>query len=255
MANKLIVIPEEVYRNLLHKKDILADPLDNALVESNENLTKILHDPLTTNDEKYIQYDQKLKKMQSIISDKNEKQLDTSSINTIFPQILKALEDLKPIQNTPQSTPTPPPPPPPPPPPTTPQTGDPFKTPLQETKTFKRTPNSSETPRAVPKSRAEKYIENTEKQNTQYDRVMNYISENKDKFGISDSGKIKTPKGKVVPKSNLTTAVRFMLGMSGHKKPPGFDHLHDQIKDDEDYKKIIFQKGSGIFKPKLWNHC
>ena len=71
----MVVVPEEVYESLLQRdaEKVLRDPLDNKLDESSANIKKTLRDDKMSPTEKSITYDQELKRLRSLIRQKEER--------------------------------------------------------------------------------------------------------------------------------------------------------------------------------------
>ena len=71
MANRMVVIPEDVYNNLLNK-DVLQDGLDKRLTDASIGMTSALHSVGGTSEEKFLKYDQKLKEVQRLLAQRRE---------------------------------------------------------------------------------------------------------------------------------------------------------------------------------------
>lgn len=72
MANRMIVVPEEVYDNLV-SKSTLQDGVDKRLHDASAAMTSALHSITEPNDAKYLKYDQRLKEVQRLLHQRNEK--------------------------------------------------------------------------------------------------------------------------------------------------------------------------------------
>jgi hypothetical protein len=81
-----------MYRDLKSgtAKSVLADPVDNALIEVNQELNAILNDSSLSSDEKYIKYDQKLKQIQNLLVRKRER-TENFTLKSIDPKLMQQL--------------------------------------------------------------------------------------------------------------------------------------------------------------------
>lgn len=88
MANKLVVIPEEVYASLIGSTNVFQSGLDTRLLETNRNLVHSLRGPSNTNTEKYLAHDQSLKQLRNLLGKRNTSQsLETMLANLLIKQL------------------------------------------------------------------------------------------------------------------------------------------------------------------------
>lgn len=103
MANRMIVLPEEIYENLLSKGNVFRDGVESRVMENSRNFSNILHGSQQPSDLKYLLADQQLKSILRQVQQKREHVEDNSGVAHA---LVKALETiLKPqSQSSPVST-------------------------------------------------------------------------------------------------------------------------------------------------------
>ncbi|KAI1710633.1 integrase core domain-containing protein [Ditylenchus destructor] len=93
MSSRLLLLPEEVYENLAQQGNILMDPVDKSLVKTSNELSNILHNPSLSNEQKYLMYDQRLKRQKQLLADKDEK-LSKVQLSSLGPEVLQKLAEI-----------------------------------------------------------------------------------------------------------------------------------------------------------------
>ncbi|KAH7706446.1 hypothetical protein AAVH_26322 [Aphelenchoides avenae] len=92
MANRMIVVPEEVYRNL--QGGVLADPVDTRLTQLSAELAQILSDAngidATRADSAYLAFDQKLKELRRFM--KQRADTGTPALGDVLAQLVQQLK-------------------------------------------------------------------------------------------------------------------------------------------------------------------
>lgn len=99
----MIVVSEDVYKNLLNQNNVLTEPLDSVIIKLNRELSQILHDSKQNNTEKYIRYEQKLKELQKALATKHEN-ANNVAISSINPSVLKQISTSMKTQHVPSTT-------------------------------------------------------------------------------------------------------------------------------------------------------
>ena len=109
MANRMIVVPEEVYDNLI-SKNVLQDGLEKRLLDASNDMASALHSANGNDDDRFARYDQRLKEVRRLLDQRNER---SSSGQGQMVSLLRNIAEG--IQNVaaPPRVPTPQPPPPP----------------------------------------------------------------------------------------------------------------------------------------------
>lgn len=72
MANRMIVVPEEVYESLV-SKSVLQDGSERRLLDASNNMTSALHTASGNDDERFTRYDQRLKEVRRLLDQRNER--------------------------------------------------------------------------------------------------------------------------------------------------------------------------------------
>src|SRR5688572_22114913 len=94
MANRMIVVPEEAYENLLSSRNnVLGKPLDNKIREASDKVTNILHSRGKNPTEKFAAYDQEVKNVRKFMSQRNEHQGETN-LQDLFDNFLQKLQQV-----------------------------------------------------------------------------------------------------------------------------------------------------------------
>jgi hypothetical protein len=110
MANRMIVLPEEVYEGLVNKGSVLQDSLDNQLLRKSGDLTKTIHSHGAPSDRHFTHADQQLKQILRLLKHRRERAADTSMLEGAIQSGLEKFAK----NAAPALPPRPPPPPPPP---------------------------------------------------------------------------------------------------------------------------------------------
>lgn len=91
MANKLIVVPEEVYSNLVSSSNtVFESGVDKRLHETDAALTKTLHASKLPTTEKYYAYDQGLKQVRNLLTQRNAPSTLESLLSNLLLKTLSA---------------------------------------------------------------------------------------------------------------------------------------------------------------------
>jgi len=279
MVNQMIIIPLDVYTNLHEREKILMNPYDISLLNYNKEMAEILADPSITDETKYAKYDQIIKKIKNILSEKSDKNSIESKITNAINSSFSAIAPPDQTQTT-----------------------------KIITKKVHKKPKIklNKKIKGIIKEKNKKEInEGEEDQNSYYSAgsrkasvteepkptsslihetgsskrntrnqlfeknqtiLYEYIKRNSKKFGISEDDKIfKEGNNVTYQGSDLGKLVNYMIRgddiSSRVNKPPGYDQLYKLIKNDPAAFKIIENKQSGkgliqkkkiLFKPTLW---
>lgn len=291
MANKLVVIPEEVYLNLISPANVLQSGVDTRVLETNAKLSRTLHSAAGTNTEKYLEYDQGLKQLRSLLSKRDAPQ----SLETCLAGLL--LKELKSMQKTTTTAET--------------QTQN-VATQSASAQTVDNEPASScdgssstqsdncqpppdvsvtstnnvNTTVSDQSSNLNPTIQrvkqevldagessNAETPKNKVDLLLELILKNPSLYGVTDDGRImRSAQGKPYPKADLHSSLRYIIGEKITQPPPGTDILRENLlaipetanllvteKEEAIEHKFLKVKNEplglvkGEFKPTLWD--
>ena len=93
MSNRMVVLPEEVYKSMINRGSILQDPVDLSALGTHENMTRLLHAQGIPPGEQFTEYDQQLKRLLMLLRHKKETGRDMSLIEKA---IISALANARP---------------------------------------------------------------------------------------------------------------------------------------------------------------
>lgn len=250
MSHKLIVLPEDVYRSMGREtkpSKVLADPLDSALITSSDEMLKILRNPSLSAAEKYAQYDQKLKRVQKILAEREEK-LQNVTLNKVNPNVLSEFADAISTDANP---------------------------PLQQlstqqplTSTPPRISASQATIKASPSGfLSRKAVAAVNERRDRLKQLQHLIGENQQKFGITKNNRVlNDSRAHEITGSNVDRILSYALGIqSFNARPNGTETLLARLRSDPQALKLLgAQSGRGkrlykkriedklAFKPKIW---
>lgn len=91
----MVVVPEAEYENLCkwHAEKVLRNPIDNKIDETSANMSKTLRDDQMNVTEKAAAYDQELKRLRSLIRQKEESATATN-LRSMLDQIVEQFGQL-----------------------------------------------------------------------------------------------------------------------------------------------------------------
>ena len=72
MANRMIVVPEEVYESLV-SKNVLQGGLEKRLLDASNDMASALHSANGNDDDRFTRYDQRLKEVRRLLDQRNER--------------------------------------------------------------------------------------------------------------------------------------------------------------------------------------
>lgn len=244
---RMVVIPEEVYLSLVNQNKSLANPLDSYIVEATNRMNNILQDPTLDDSRKFQLYSNELKRVQKVRADRAEMPTNVN-IKNVAPDLLTST--VNEISTA---------------------VAEKVNTPYHEISESKRSTKSSipNSDVSTPSVNGESHeydstIEKSQKdqraqfptsprveRKKNFEKLRNYLNNNRQKFGIREDGRIfkDAKKHEVYTYSNFETAARALTGLTP-KRPHGMMQLMDAIKLDENIKPLILnfespQKGKG----------
>lgn len=275
MANRMVVIPEEVYDSLMSSRgSVLSDPLDAKLVDSSNNMSRILSDRGKNATEKFARYDQQLKEIRSLAKRRQE---HSSGLNLqdvlsqLVSQLQLSINPLKvPAQPAISELPTLPDPgllarPD----PTAPSVlQKPSSTVANGNQTVEAKPKSSikageitelgvkkQPPIAPPIPKHLRPVKKTQAMEVEasqppdsemgdasvFNTIRARVMANPSAYGVSDKGKIIRPGGRSYFHSSLDESLSHLLGNGGGTAPAGTYILRENLMDDPEIAKILPQ--------------
>lgn len=237
----MVVIPQDVYDNVVVRPGgALRDPLENRLQENSARMTSTLHSRKNP-DEKYLEYDQTLKGVREMLSQRQER----VGLETMLERVLSKLQleprsaaevshtDELPMDSVVTETD---------------ETihAKPHVLPPVSRKTTKR--SIKRTSAVIPKRRPkkEKVVQNTtlepmetakitEAPPTTFERIHKKVMENPTKYGVGADG-IVSHRGST---TKLEDVLRYLLGESSEDAPPGTNAVRSHMLADEDIKQWV----------------
>ncbi|KAI1690904.1 hypothetical protein Ddc_24590 [Ditylenchus destructor] len=245
----------EMFAKVQPASDILRDPKDNALLEVNNNLAKILQNPHLSNVEKYIQFDQNLKQLRTLQKERDEK-LQGVSLNALGPELAKALtEQLQTsVAQTAQSTPTPN------------QQTVPATTSAAAPSTLGVAKGAKKrkviTPKRSQRNDSEEFTPEVSKSNTTADRgkkyeekrmqmgnfageIMEHLQNNPEYYRINNEGYVLSDKGTPMKKGSIANIAQYLAGMQP-ERPEGAAIITKLMANNDAGKQLLTrQTGSG----------
>lgn len=238
-AIRMVVIPEEVYLSLVNQNKKLMNPLDSHILESSNRLNEILHDPNLDDSSKFKLYTNELKQMQKIKTNRDEIPMNVNIKNmesNTIEDLSKAISEKMPIHSSDKPK------------------DEAFTSPdPNETITSRNfvPPYTDETPKTTSLTKREKR-KLRDQRNGDFEKLRNYLNDNRAKFGIREDGKIFKDSSKkgVYSYSNYEIISKALTGLTP-RRPHGLRHLLDAIKKDDYAKNLILsfnetpQEGTG----------
>jgi hypothetical protein len=283
MARKMVLVPEEMYRGLLSSSDTLGNTA--RVLEAKQAAAKVLRSRKKAGVRRVL-YDKKMRDYLRLrreavdrpvkveISQTPVAATTTTPVPTAKPAGIpvKQMKKKRRVPVAPSGEPHVPPgevyvPPPEEPstqlPSTPPQTERaPPHTPFRSTSAPGRTPPGV-TKRVAGLHKSRAHVEGMISEHA--DKVLEYVRQNRDRFGITEEGGIMGPKGGPVKGSNVEAAVRSLvrpIAEVGVSTPPGTVNLRSRLMKDDQANSMIKRAldvtrdqlglGRRPFKPLLW---
>ena len=244
-TTRMILIPEDLYKELKQRVSNQLSLPDNTLIqnvsddkrlmETAQNMSILSHDNKgMSGDERQILYLQQQKIHQKLLQDRDSKPFPVEVKN--FPSIDENLKTSKTFSNKNLSTPK-------------------AKDLSYEESTLNETPNSSNT--------------SYESLEGPSDRIVNYLMERRELFGIAEDGKIINETGNgTIKGGKIEKIVEYLLNSKDGREPAGYKRLAKLLEKDKNLQNMLerYQNGGSLvnkrklindvrmikFKPKLW---
>lgn len=240
---RMVIIPEEVYLSLINQNKTLANPVDAHILESSNKLNNILHDATLDDSTKFKLYSNELKRIQNIRASRDEnpanvriKNIDSGAAEEISRAVIDKISQEREYQ--------------------TPVKRKREKSSTTESYSTESLTNEADefvTPTKVSGSQLNTTPSKSPKsvRNENYAALRNYLSKNRQKFGIREDGRIfkDIDRKNVYTYSNFEVISKALAGLTP-RRPQGLRKLLDEIEKDEYAKNLILdfktpQKGKG----------
>ena len=270
MANRMVLIPQEVYDNFVSPKTL--DPVEERLQENTSRLSDVLRSKGTNNSEKYIQYDQKIKQIRDLMAKKEER--SGSGLELILDRLLSKWNRTPPNTNTfgaqtsevsvkVETAPAPPPPP-----PLVQTTSKEMPAPSAPAYVEENVTASSargHRSRSVAADKKHQRIRDASlpvkgareeyaismdydasdipdfamSDSTAFDRIRSIIMRDRVRYGVNEDGMVLRKGRTPYYHSNVDDVLRYLLGDIKGESPPGANALRGRLMEDPEIAHIM----------------